>query len=231
MRRSALLLLLAVGLAAFGLGVASGSSLTVTTKLLSAYRTCVLSGIADTSTAVADTYATQLTPSANQGTKKDMRASSQSLSVERAFIRFDLSSCSPLIASTASIKVATLRLYVSTIPAQTRTYEVKEVTTPCPEGLSSCWGESTLTWNNQPGVAASATATTTVCTAGSCNNKYYSVAVTPDVAAFVAGTAVNRGWRISDSVEGSTLLYETAFRTKDQNSAATAPELVIVYAP
>ncbi len=231
MRRPALILL-PVALAAFGLGAASGSSLTVTTKLLSAYRTCVLSGISSSSTEDADTHIRQDSSSNNYGSNANMFVKSLSGgSNRRAFIRFDLTLCSPSISSTATVKLATLRLYVNGVPNATRTYEAHQVISPCPEGLSTCWGEGTLTWNNQPGAAASATSTISVCSTAGCNNQYYSFTVTPDVATFVAGTTVNYGWRITDSVESSTTSQQVTFGAKENNSTTQAPQLVIVYAP
>ena len=95
--------------------------------------------------------------------------------------------------------------------------------------LAACWGETTIVWNNQPGVAASATTTTNVCGTAGCNT-YYSFVVTTDVQSFVAGTANNYGWRIKDSAEDSATSYSTTFSPKNAGTAQ-APELVIVYTP
>jgi hypothetical protein len=81
-------------------------------------------------------------------------------------------------------------------------------------------------------VAAGATSTLSL-SSTSTSGAYYTFDVTNDVAAIVAGTASNYGWRIADSAEdnsGGTVLV--SFIAKDLTSAAArAPELVIVYSP
>jgi hypothetical protein len=80
-------------------------------------------------------------------------------------------------------------------------------------------------------VAAAPTSTLSL-SPSSTSGAYYGWDVTTDVAAMVAGTASNYGWRISDSAEESasgTILV--SFIAKDLNNAARAPELAIVYSP
>ena len=95
---------------------------------------------------------------------------------------------------TATVRLATLQLYMSTVPAACRTVDVFRVT--------SAWTEAAITWNNQPfgttlNNPASATATDTfaVGTPAGCANEvagYVSgIDLTTDVVAFVAGSSTN----------------------------------------
>ena len=83
---------------------------------------------------------------------------------------------------------ATLTLCATAVPAAARTYNAHQVT--------ASWGETTVTWNNQPAVAATPTASAGTPATSGC----MTWMVTTDVQAWVDGTA-NNGWRISDSVE------------------------------
>jgi hypothetical protein len=80
-------------------------------------------------------------------------------------------------------------------------------------------------------VAASATSTLAL-TSSSTTNQYYAFDVTADVAAMVAGTVSNYGWRISDSAESNATSIIAAFKAKNATgNAAGAPQLVIAYFP
>jgi hypothetical protein len=215
---------------AAGLMLASATSLTVNPRNASAFRTCILTGYPTSSTAVADTWVDENAKSANKKTGAYVQVTSRSAQNKRAFLRFDLTKCAPLLASSVTVKRATLRLFLSQSPGAARTYNIQRVVTPCPESATTCWTEGALTWNNQPSV--SGTVTSSLSLTSSSALQYYGWDVTTDAAAFVSGTAGNYGWRIADSLEGNATAVDTQFKSKDAGTnAAGAPQLVIAYSP
>jgi hypothetical protein len=218
-----------VGWVVFG----SAATLSVTPRNHSAFRTCVLTAYPKATSVEFDSWVDQNSPGSNKAGSTTIQVQSRATAKNfRGFIRFDLGKCAPTIAGSASVRTAVLRLNLSGPPSSgTRTYNINRVTGPCPENATTCWTEGGLTWTNQPTVAAAATSTLTL-TNTSPSAVYYAFDVTTDVAAIIAGTASNYGWRIADSAEdnaGGTVLV--SFIARDLNSAARAPELVIVYAP
>lgn len=227
---------LVVGILCFLLGasVVTGraDSLNHTSQNLTPYRTCTVTATPSTTTSVIDAPVQQGSPTSNFGTATTMRVSSSSGSGnQRVYIMFNLGGCNPAIPSTASVRLATLRLYVSTVASACRTIAVFRVT--------AAWTESVVTWNNQPfGTAinnpalGSATAQFNVGIA-TCTNSavgYVTGAtVTTDVAAFVAGTATNNGWMLRDSAEGSGTAFTNTFSAKNLGTLAQAPQLVVTY--
>jgi hypothetical protein len=163
--------------------------------------------------AAADTYNRQDRPDNNYGTVNRIHIKSQSTKESRSFVRFDISS----IPVGSTINSATLTLCAVTVPATTRTYEVRRVT--------SSWVETTLTWNLQPTVAATQTDSTTTPALPACMNW----TVTSDVQLWVDGTT-NDGWRVSDSVL-DTANNTARFRTREAGGGADQPQLVIDYSP
>ena len=150
----------------------------------------------------------------------------------RVYLRFDLTRCSPLIPATASVKVATLRLFVSVLPTVCRTYDIFDV--------AASWTETAITWNNQPfgttiNNPASGTRTASLnvgaspCQNQTANSYLSGFDVTTDVAGFVAGTLANNGWMIRDDVEGSATARTGTLSAKNLNTLAQAPQLVITY--
>jgi hypothetical protein len=152
---------------------------------------------------------------------------------QRTYLKFDLTACGPAIPSSATVRLATLRLYMSAAPAVCRVLDLFPVT--------ATWGETTLTWNNQPfgttinnPATGSRTGTFSVGTVAGCQNQAngaYVVGgtVTSDVATFVAGSATNFGWMIRDDTEGSATTRTTTFSSKEQGTVAQEPQLVITY--
>ena len=151
----------------------------------------------------------------NYGTLATTRVRSRNNNRDRrTFVQFDVSA----IPSGSSVTAATMTLCATSVPGVTRSYEVHRVT--------SGWVETVLTWNNQPGVAASATYTTTTPASPACMNW----TVTADVQAWVDGTA-NNGWRVKDTVEGSATNYNTTYRSRENTgSPSDRPKLVVTYA-
>ena len=194
------------------LGISSGK-LTVSTYASSIpASTCTLGG------ADADSYANQASAGSNFGsaTNLDVRSASASAN-RRTFAQFLLTACS--IPANSLVTAATLKLYMYTVPAVSRTYEARRVT--------GAWTEAGITWTNQPAVATSATSTTAT---GTTANVTLSWDVTTDVQAYVDGTS-NLGWRIADQTESSTTARLAQFRSAEYGTVAQRPVLDITYYP
>ena len=132
----------------------------------------------------------------------------------RSFAKFDVSS----IPASSTVSSATLTLCATGVPIDTRTYEV--------HAASADWAEMTITWSNQPSVAASATDSTTTPSSPACMT--WDVAA--DVQAWVDGTT-NYGWRVVDSAEGHPGDYLSQFRTRENSVVAERPTLEVTYTP
>ena len=216
---------LAQGAFAAGLNFAS--------QALTPYRTCVLSGTPATTTAVVDASVRQGSATSNFGTSTTNDVASGSAANRRLYLRFDLTQCSPSIPSSAVVRLATLRMYETVLPAVCRTVDIFRVT--------ATWTEAAITWNNQPfGTAinnpasGSASDTYGAGTPAGCENLATGTyitggVVTSDVAAFVGGTATNFGWMLRDDVEGSATLRTQTYSAKNLGTASQAPQLVITY--
>jgi hypothetical protein len=176
-----------------------------------------------TLTPAADTYAEQGSSGSNFGTATTLHVRSAVTLIllqdnKRSFARFDLSSCS--IPTSARVLTARMRLFLSTAPSASRTYQVHRVT--------QAWGETTLDWGNQPTTAGTATASTTT---GTTNNVTLEWNVLADVTGFVAGTTTNQGWRVADSAEGSGTAREGRFNAREHATVSQRPSLAITYYP
>src|SRR5438876_12002808 len=138
--------------------------------------------------ALADNYVDLKTPTIVQnaaGTTLIVGKKSVTNDEQRTFLRFNLSGISGTINSSK------LRMFISAEgnSAPNRTHDVHRVT--------ATWTDTSITWNNQPAVAGSPTnSQTTPLT--SAVPTFMRWTVTSDVAAFVAGTFSNFGWRVSD---------------------------------
>jgi hypothetical protein len=227
--------LAAAGGILLGFGVVTGSAanLSLTSQNFTPYRTCTITATPTTTTAVTDTSALQGTPTINFGALTTLTVSSgNGANHQRVYLRFDLTACSPAIPASAIVRLATLRLYMTAVPAACRVLDLFPVT--------ATWVETTLTWNNQPfGTAlnnpptASRTGTFSVGTPAGCQNQAAGYVaggtVTSDVANFVAGTSTNFGWMIRDDVEGSAPTRTATFSAKELGIVAQEPQLVITY--
>jgi hypothetical protein len=204
----------------------------VASKRLTVYRTCVLTATAATGTAVFDAWVNQAAPT-SLGAATSLNVASQTSGNQRAYLRFDVTKCSPAMPASATVRLATLRLYGGTPPTVCRTHDLFTVT--------STWNEATITWNNQPfGTAANNPAQSlrkssmTVGTPTGCQNQVGGYVtgwdVTTDVQAFVAGTSTNNGWMIRDDVEssGSTARLEQ-YGSKNSGGVGFAPQLLVTY--
>ena len=209
-------------------GYATARSLPVTPSRASAFRTCILTGFPTTSTVLVDSYVEEGKGSTNYGTNTGLQITSKGNGNRRAFIRFNLATCSPALGASAAITSATLRLALATAPDSARTYNLHRVTGPCPEAASACWTETGLTWNNKPAVSGTPTAAVSLGTGSAL--VYYGWNVTSDVAGMVAGTTQNYGWQLADSAENATGSPSALFESSELSSNADeAPTLVIAY--
>lgn len=217
---------------ALGGAVASAASLSLASQNLTPYRTCTVSATPTSTTAVADASVRQGSATSNFGTATTNNVATGNGQNRRLYLRFDLSVCTPAIASTATIRLATLRIYMSAVPTSCRTIDVFRVTTT--------WTETGLTWNNQPfgttiNNPASGTASDTfsVGTPAGCGNLaagYVTGAiVTTDVAAWVAGTASNFGLMLRDDIEGAASTVTSTYAAKELGTIAQIPQLVVTY--
>jgi hypothetical protein len=209
-----------------GGAVGFAASLALTPKALAVFTSASSVPISTcTLTPAADTYAYQDSSGSNFGTATTLHVRSAETGFiltspdnKRSFARFDLSSCS--IPTSARVLTATMRLFMSTAPSATRTYQVHRVT--------QAWGETTLDWDNQPTAVATATASAAT---GTTSNVTIQWNVLADVNAFVAGTTTNQGWRVRDSVETSGTAREGRFNAREHATVSQRPSLAITYYP
>jgi hypothetical protein len=225
--------LLCAVLIGLSVDIGAAASLTLTSQALTPYRTCTLTATPVTTPIVADAGVQQATPAGNFGTLTSMNVASGVGVNRRIYIRFDLTQCSPAIPSTAVVRLATLRLFSTALPAACRTIDLFRVT--------AAWAETTVTWNNQPfGTAINNPATaarsgsfdvgTPVGCQNTTNNAYVSGAtLTGDLAAFVAGSATNFGWMLRDDAEDSATTRTWTAATKELGTLGRAPQLIVTY--
>jgi hypothetical protein len=216
----------------FGVLAGSAASLSLTSQNFTPYRTCTITATPAITTAVTDTTALQGTPNGNFGALNALTVSSGNGVNQRTYLRFDLTVCNPVIPALAIVRLATLRLYMSAVPPACRILDIFRVT--------AAWGETTLTWNNQPfgttvnnPPTGSRVGTFSVGSPAGCQNQAAGYVVggtlTADVASFVAGTATNFGWMIRDDTEGSSPTRTATFSAKELGTVAQEPQLVITY--
>ena len=225
---------IAVGLIA-GIGLSSGAaaSITLTSQNFTPYRTCTITATPTTATAVADATVQQALATTNFGATTSLTVSSGTALNQRIYLKFVLTACSPAIPASAIVRLATLRLYMTAVPAACRTMDIFKVT--------AAWTETVVTWNNQPfgttinnPVTGSRSGSFNVGTTAGCQNLAAGAYVvggtlTTDVASFVSGASTNLGWMIRDDVEGSATTRTATFAAKEQGTVAQEPQLVVTY--
>ena len=170
--------------------------------------------------AAEDSYVDQNIPDTNYGTNTVIRVRSTTIGNpdhnQRTFARFDTSGIPP----SATVVSATLRLFTYQAPTASRSYDASRVT--------ASWGQGSITWNNQPAVAGSATSTVAT---GTANDVWLGWDVTADVQAFVNGGQANYGWRIKDQVESNPTDMEARIRSTEYTGTTYDPQLVVTYWP
>lgn len=205
------------GCVVFATSLGAAATVGVSPRALTVYSTAAPVPLSScTLAAAADSYVDGdvLAAGSNFGTATTLSVRSSVLGNRRSFARFDLTACPSF--SNARVTDATLYLF-ATSAAAGRTYDLHRVT--------ASWTETVITWDNQPAVAASATASAATA-AGE-----MSWSVTADVAAFVDGSATNSGWRIHDRNEGATLAETSTFASRENGTPANRPRLEIDYYP
>lgn len=133
---------------------------------------------------------------------------------KRTFLKFDL----PALPERSSIVSAFLKLLVFDAPGEDRTYELNKILVDWIEGNGGTDNDPAgeITWNNQPNVNSTLTATFSSGTAAGVN---LTVDVSDDVKNFYAGNFANNGWRIKDSVEDKADPgRETIIRSREAGS-------------
>jgi len=220
-------------LAGMSLSPGTAASLSMTSQALTPYRTCTITATPATTAAVIDSTVRQGSATSNFGATTTMTVSSGSGINQRIYLKFDITACSPAIPASAIVRLATVRLYVTAVPAACRTLDLFKV--------AVAWTEPAITWNNQPfGTAlnnpptASRSGSLSVGTPVGCQNQTTGVyvtngAVTTDVAGFVSGGSSNLGWMIRDDTEGSATTQTATFSAKELGTVAQEPQLVVTY--
>ena len=200
---------------AAALNLASGG-MTIKNRTYDSPLTCTLTAVADT-----DVHAGQ--PNSSFGSQTTIEVNSSSSNPRRSLVRFDLSGCSPAIASDAIVHSATVRLTTaSSIGLLGRSYGLHRAT--------SSWTETT-TWNTQPSVVAAATSTVSI--AGlTGSGEIVNWPASRDVQALVAADESNLGWRVNDTNEnGGILPLPVNITFSSREAGSNRPQLVITYAP
>jgi hypothetical protein len=200
------------------MGPAQAASLAITSADLTAAARTYGAPVTCTLTAVADSYVDAALATTNFGTSAVLDVDPSAVSTERILVSFDLTTCSPAIPADAIVQTAQLQLTVASLVLASRTVDMRSVT--------SGWTEAGVTWNTQPTVAGSVTASTSV-TADQAAGTVITWTATSDVQAFVTGAASNLGFRLSDSAEGVGLGALLSFRSRE--AASGHPQLVITY--
>ena len=211
--------------------IGAAASLSVNSQQITPYRSCTITATPSSTTAVTDAGVRQATATTNFGTSTTNSVSSAAAANQRIYVRFDLTQCNPTIPSAATVRLATLRIYMSAVPAACRTIDIFRST--------ATWTEAVITWNNQPfgttlnnPASGSRTGSFDVGTPAGCQNQaagyIVGATVTSDVAALASGTT-NFGWMLRDDVEASATTRTSTFSGKDLGTLAQAPQLVITY--
>jgi hypothetical protein len=190
----------------------SARTLTTATRTYGAAQTCTLN-------ASADSYVALDSSGSNFGTGTSLQVSAASLATRRIFVRFDLTACSPSIPTDTIVQSAKVRLTVSALAAATRTYQLR--------AASAAWGETSITWSNQPAVSSTVTGSATV-SLGTLAGTVVEWTSTSDVQAVATGASSNTGWRIGDASEGG-LGVALLFGSREASSGK--PQLTITYLP
>ena len=216
-----------------GLAHAAATNLSLTSQAFTPYRTCTVTATPATTTAVIDATVRQGSATTNFGATTTLTVSSSGVVNQRIYLKFDLAACSPTIPASAIVRLATLRLYMTAVPAACRTLDLFPVTIS--------WTEAGITWNNQPfgttlnnPATGSRTGSFNVGTPVGCQNQAAGSyvtggTVTTDVASIVSGSSTNLGWMIRDDAEGSATTRTATFSAKELATVAQEPQLVVTY--
>jgi 2',3'-cyclic-nucleotide 2'-phosphodiesterase (5'-nucleotidase family) len=161
---------------------------------------------------VADAQVSSGNPNTNSGSATSMfiQSAATNFGNERAWLRFDLSS----LPSDAVVTAATLEMYCWKATGPSLDTEVHG-------GTSDTWGETTITWNNQP--AFGPTLATQTLAAGAVN-VYYDWDVTSFVQGQLAGDKLV-SLLVKPTVEGSTASPSPSYAFDAREFGSTIPVL------
>jgi hypothetical protein len=212
------LLLGATAAGAAGVSVASRFLATQTRTLTHA--TCTLQP------ASVDTYVNEASKNSSFSASTSFVTNSANSQRQRPLLTFTLSGCgSHLTTGNPQVDAATITVIVASASGGTRTLTVYRVT--------SAWSSS-VTWNTQPTIAGSATATFT---ASLFSLGAKTIDVTNDVVDFVhtsptvlppySSAVTNLGWEMQDL--GSTS-GTVSMSSSEASTTTSRPKLVIDYA-
>lgn len=188
---------------------AAGTSVTSQKLTVDAPTVCSL-------TPDADTYIAEASSGTNFGTETGFSVTSLLLGNQHGLVRFDLSTCA--IPADATVLSADLTLHLSTAPSLARMHAGHRVT--------EAWSETSVTWDDQPSAATTATATIST---GTTDGVTRTLDVTSDVADFVAGTAVNEGWSLEDTLEGDAVGMTGTYSSREHATTGEHPVLAVTY--
>ena len=158
----------------------------------------------------------------NFGTKKDFNAlawlNGGNLTIVRSLIQFDLSS----IPANALITGAQLSLYFNSTSLEgyhsgTNASYLQKIIAP--------WGETTVTWNNQP--VTTTTNQVLLPTSTSNTQNYLNINVTNLISDMALNPATNYGFMIK--LVNETIMKKMIFASSDHVTASMRPKLVITY--
>jgi len=161
----------------------------------------------------ADAFVDQAAPSTAAGSGGTMEARDQWGRARRALVAFDVSA----IPTGSTVLSATLRLYATAAPSASFGLEVRR--------FSEAWSEA-VTWSTQPtagGIEAS--------TSGGTSAGWTSWDVTAAVAAWVSGSAPNRGFLVKATDETTAFARTYAFAAREAAVPANRPKLDVTYRP
>jgi hypothetical protein len=167
--------------------------------------------ISTTLSATADSYVGSDHATQNNGTATTLSIDGNSTKIKRAFVAFSVAS----IPAGSTINSATLTL-CETSTTTGRTHVLRLAT--------STWTETGITWNNQPTVSGTQSASIATTSSLSC----FNFTVTADVQSWVNGTA-NNGWRLNDSDETLAAGSAVNYASRENGTAANRPKLAITY--
>ena len=159
----------------------------------------------------ADTYVTRANPATNYGSGPILAVQDGTTT----YLQFDLSA----LPEGASIRKATLRLYVNSVLAA-GSFDVYQV--------NDNWSENTLNYSNAPPLGASATAVNPINVSAASVNHFVMVDITPLVRDWLAGATENNGIALALAESPTANGGSFSFDSKENFQTGHEPELEIV---
>ena len=167
-----------------------------------------VAAIGQSAPVAADTFSFAQTPNKNFGNQPSLSVQNGSTT----YLQFNLAA----IPTGVTVSKVTLRLFVDGVSSPGQ-FDLFAVDGP--------WTEAGLTYNNAPGLGASATGNHPVTVAASSNNEFLLVDVTSLVRSWLQGTAPNNGMALV--LSPSTPAGYFTFNSKENAFTGHHPELEI----